>query len=72
MHSAGIRDLATAVSHYGGFINDNQNLDQRLKPNGNVQRLNLQQSEINAVVAFLKTLGGTNVYTDVKWGNPFK
>jgi cytochrome c peroxidase len=72
MHSAGIRDLATAVSHYGGFINDNQNLDQRLKPNGNVQRLNLQQSEINAVVAFLKTLAGTNVYTDVKWGNPFK
>lgn len=72
MHSAGIRDLATAVSHYGGFINDNQNLDQRLKPNGHVQRLNLQQSEISAVVAFLKTLAGTNVYTDVKWGNPFK
>lgn len=73
MHSGGIRDLATAVSHYGGFINDNRNLDPRLKPNGvNVQRLNLQQSEIAAVVAFLKTLAGTNVYTDKKWSTPFK
>ncbi|MEY4381426.1 MAG: hypothetical protein RJA92_806 [Bacteroidota bacterium] len=73
MHSGGIRDLATAVSHYGGFIFDNRNLDQRLKPNGvNVQRLNLQPSEIAAVVAFLKTLAGTNVYTDKKWSTPFK
>ena len=72
MHSGGIRDLATAVSHYGGFINDNRNLDPRLKPNGvNVQRLNLQPSEIAAVVAFLKTLAGTNVYTDKKWATPF-
>ena len=72
MHTAGIRDLATAVSHYGGFINDNRNLDQRLKPNGvNVQRLNLQPAEIAAVVAFLKTLAGTNVYTDKKWATPF-
>lgn len=73
MHSGGIRDLATAVSHYGGFINDNRNLDPRLKPNGvNVQRLNLQPAEIAAVVAFLKTLAGTNVYTDKKWSTPFK
>jgi len=72
MHSGGIRDLATAVSHYGGFINDNRNLDNRLKPNGvNVQRLNLQPAEITAVVAFLKTLAGTNVYTDKKWSSPF-
>ena len=73
MHSGGIRDLATAVSHYGGFINNNSNLDPRLKPNGkDLQRLNLQQSEITAVVAFLKTLAGTNVYSDQKWSNPFK
>lgn len=73
MHSGGIRDLATAISHYGGFINDNRNLDNRFKPNGkDVQRLNLQQSEITAVVAFLKTLAGTKVYTDTRWGTPFK
>lgn len=73
MHSGGVRDLATAISHYGGFINDNANLDQRLKPNGrNVQRLNLQQSEISSVVAFIKTLSGKNVYTDKRWSSPFK
>lgn len=73
MHSGGVRDLATAISHYGGFINDNANLDQRLKPNGrNVQRLNLQQSEIASVVAFIKTLSGKNVYTDKRWSSPFK
>ena len=73
MHSGGVRDVATAISHYGGFINDNANLDQRLKPNGrNVQRLNLQQSEIASVVAFIKTLSGTTVYTDKRWANPFK
>jgi cytochrome c peroxidase len=73
MHSGGVRDLATAISHYGGFINDNTNLDQRLKPNGrNVQRLNLQQSEISSVVAFIKTLSGKNVYTDKRWSSPFK
>jgi len=73
MHSGGVRDLATAISHYGGFINDNPNLDQRLKPNGrNVQKLNLQQSEITSVVAFIKTLSGKNVYTDKRWSSPFK
>ncbi len=73
MHSGGIRDIATAVSHYGGFINDNPNLDPRLKPNGkNIQRLNLQQTEIAAVTAFMKTLTGVNVYTDKRWSSPFK
>jgi len=72
MHTGKIGDLSTAVTHYGSLITDNQNLDRRLKPNGvNVQRLNLQPAEIAAVVAFLKTLAGTNVYTDKKWATPF-
>jgi len=72
MHTGKIGDLNTAVTHYGSLITDNQNLDRRLKPNGvNVQRLNLQPAEIAAVVAFLKTLAGTNVYIDKKWASPF-
>ena len=72
MHTGKIGDLSTAVTHYGSLITDNQNLDRRLKPNGvNVQRLNLQAAEIAAVVAFLKTLAGTNVYVDKKWASPF-
>ena len=49
----------------------NTNLDPRLKPNGLGQQLNLNATEINAVIAFLKTLSGTDVYTNRKWSNPF-
>ncbi len=33
--------------------------------------LNLTNDEKEAVVAFLKTLTGTDVYTNEKWSNPF-
>jgi cytochrome c peroxidase len=62
------------LGHYGGGINlvpGNNNLDQRLRPGGNPQRLNLTAQEIQNVVAFMKTLTGTNVYVDPKWKNPF-
>ena len=28
-------------------------------------------TEVNAVIAFLRTLSGTDVYTNTKWSNPF-
>ncbi|MEY4462582.1 MAG: hypothetical protein RLY98_1122, partial [Bacteroidota bacterium] len=28
--------------------------------------------EVNALIAFIKTLTGTNVYSDPKWSSPFK
>jgi cytochrome c peroxidase len=36
-----------------------------------VQQLNLQPGELQAIVAFMKTLTGKNVYTDKKWASPF-
>jgi cytochrome c peroxidase len=74
MHTAVINSLQTAIGHYGDLTNataNNTNLDQRLKPNGMGQKLNLTATEVNSVIAFLKTLSGTNVYTDTKWSNPF-
>ncbi|OYY02387.1 MAG: cytochrome-c peroxidase, partial [Sphingobacteriia bacterium 35-40-5] len=66
--------LRAAINHYN-TINigpaQNPNLDPRLAPNGIGQKLNLTEIEINAVVAFLETLAGTNVYTDKKWSDPF-
>ena len=50
---------------------NNPNLDPRLKPGGKGQQLNLNAQEINAVIAFLKTLSGSEVYTHKKWSNPF-
>lgn len=73
MHTGVFTDLQTVIGHYGA-INiavGNTNLDPRLTPGGNPQRLNLNADEVNAVIAFLKTLSGTNVYTDPKWANPF-
>jgi cytochrome c peroxidase len=74
MHTAIIKDLQAAIGHYGNLTNaalNNTNLDFRLKPNGIGQQLHLTAPEINAVIAFLKTLSGTAVYSDKKWSNPF-
>ena len=49
----------------------NTNLDTRFFPNGNYLTINISRQEREAVTAFLKTLSGTNIYTDVKWSDPF-
>lgn len=74
MHTGGFTTLQQVIGHYGNIsiAPGNTNLDPRLRPNGNGQKLNLTATEVNAVVAFLKTLSGTDVYTNKKWGNPFK
>lgn len=73
MHTGVITDLQAAIGHYGNItIGTNTNLDPRLRPGGVGQKLNLNSTEVNATIAFLKTLSGTNVYTDARWSNPFK
>jgi cytochrome c peroxidase len=73
MHTGAIRGLPGMLGHYNSINNvRNPNLDARLKPNNIGQQLNMTPAEINAVVQFLRTLSGRNVYTDRKWGNPFK
>lgn len=74
MHTGAIGGLRAVINHYNTInLNpaQNPNLDPRLAPNGIGQKLNLTETEINAVVAFLETLAGTNVYTDKKWSDPF-
>lgn len=73
MHTGGIATLQNVIGHYGtiNLAPGNNNLDPRLMPGGFGQQLNLTATEVNAVIAFLKTLTGTNVYTDTKWANPF-
>ncbi len=73
MHTGVITSLQAAIGHYGtiNIAPGNTNLDPKLTPGGNGQRLNLNANEVNAVIAFLRTLSGTNVYTDSKWSNPF-
>jgi cytochrome c peroxidase len=74
MHTGVINTLQAAIGHYGSIniAPGNTRLDPRLSPGGVAQRLNLNATEVDAVIAFLKTLRGNNVYTDVKWSDPFK
>lgn len=74
MHSGVITTLQAAIGHYGNLtaaVSNNTNLAPRLKPNGFGQQLHLTAPEVNAVIAFLKTLSGNDVYVNAKWSNPF-
>ena len=73
MHTGVLRSLRAVINHYNTInLNPrNTNLDQRLRPGGNGQNLNVTEAEIAAIVAFMQTLGGTNVYVNKKWSNPF-
>ncbi|OIQ16892.1 MAG: cytochrome-c peroxidase [Flavobacterium sp. MedPE-SWcel] len=72
MHTGSFATVEAAINHYD-VINtgNNNNLDPRLRPGGNGQQLNMSQQEIAALTAFLRTLTGSNVYTDEKWSDPF-
>lgn len=73
MHTGVITSLQAAIGHYGtiNIAPGNTNLDPRLMPGGNGQQLNLTAAEVNSVIAFLRTLSGTDVYTNTKWSDPF-
>jgi cytochrome c peroxidase len=72
MHDGSFNRLLSVINHYAAIPGDNANLDNRLRrPGGNVQALNLTAQQRNDLVAFLRTLTGTAVYTDPKWSSPF-
>lgn len=73
MHTGNLGTLQNAVGHYNtiNLAPGNTNLDPRLTPGGVGQQMNFTGAEMSALQAFLRTLGGTNVYTDPKWSNPF-
>lgn len=73
MHTGALKTLQAVIGHYGQIVQapGNTRLDQRLRPNGFGQNLNLNQQDVDAVIAFIKTLTGTAVYTDEKWSDPF-
>lgn len=71
MHT-GDFDLDDVLDHYDRIpAEGNPNLDNRLQPQGNPQRLFLTDQEREAVKAFLRTLAGGAIYTDPKWSDPF-
>lgn len=77
MHDGSVVSLNAVIRHYNVIPNTvtapavRPTIDPRLLPGGNPQRLALTDTQIGEIEAFLRTLGGTNVYTDAKWSDPF-
>lgn len=73
MHNGSLPDLLSVVNHYNQIPVDprNTNLDNRLNRGGGGQTLRLSQAQKDAIIAFLGTLSGKDVYTNKKWANPF-
>lgn len=72
MHTS-ISNINSVIEHYNQMSlgSDNAQLDPRLKPGGNLQNLNMTVDEKSSLISFLKTLSGTDVYTNDKWADPF-
>ena len=72
MHDASLATLDQVISHYNLITADNVNLDNRLRrPGGGLQNLNLTAQQRSDLVAFLRTLTGSAVYSDARWSDPF-
>ncbi|HAA12495.1 MAG TPA: cytochrome-c peroxidase [Cytophagales bacterium] len=75
MHTGELTTLEAVIAHYNAIDGtDNNNLDNRLRGGrGNNSRLlNVTAEEEAAIVAFMKTLTGSDVYTNEKWSDPFE
>ncbi|MES2559556.1 MAG: cytochrome c peroxidase [Bacteroidota bacterium] len=74
MHNGKVKSLLQVINHYNNIpaIPLNTNLDPKLlRPGGQGQSLNLTTDQKNALIAFLRTLSGTDIYTNARWSNPF-
>lgn len=71
MHDASLETLRDVINHYNAIPAVTAGLDRRLRPGGRPQNLNLTEGEKDALVAFLETLTGQDVYQNEMWSNPF-
>lgn len=71
MHTGDFVTFDQVIDHYNDISEaGNNNLDRRLAQ-GNGQNLNITATERAALIAFLKTLTGSNLYEDPRWSDPF-
>ena len=71
MHTGDFQTMEMVLDHYNDMrMHLNTNLDPRLRRGDGVQ-LNMTDEERDAVIAFLKTLSGSDMYTNEKWSDPF-
>ena len=73
MHTGSFLEFTTVIEHYNQVIADvnNKSVDSRLNRGTTSVKLELTSGERNDLEAFVKTLTGSNVYTDMRWSSPF-
>lgn len=72
MHDGRFATLEEVVEHYNSGIQAHPNLSSELRAGSSPIRLNLNDSEKQALVAFLKTLTDEEMIADTRFSNPFK
>lgn len=73
MHDGRFETLEDVVKHYSEGIVNHNNLSQELKKSdGTPKKLNLNQEDQDALVAYLKTLTDETIATDERFLDPFK
>ncbi|MBL0171212.1 MAG: cytochrome-c peroxidase [Gemmatimonadaceae bacterium] len=72
MHDGRFRTLEAVIDFYDAGVQDNPDLDHRLRaPDGSPRRLHLASSQKLALVAFLHTLTDRAFLADPRFSNPF-
>jgi cytochrome c peroxidase len=73
MHDGRFETLDEVIEHYSEGIEDNPNLDTRLKSlDGKPMAFHIPDQDKRAIIAFLNTLTDQQMITDPKFSNPFK
>lgn len=72
MHDGRFKTLDEVLDHYSKGIENNSNLDTRLKENGRPKVFDIPEHEKTAIIAFLNTLTDDQMISDPKYSNPFK
>lgn len=73
MHDGRFATLEDVVDHYSDGIVAHDNLSTELKnTNGTPKRLNLNQEDKDALVAYLKTLTDETIASDIRFTDPFR
>ncbi len=71
MHDGRFETLEEVVEHYNAGVQNSPTLDNRLRENGQPIRMNLSDQEVDAIVAFMKTLTDQAFINDPKFSDPF-
>ncbi|MEO5492867.1 MAG: cytochrome c peroxidase [Sphingomonas sp.] len=72
MHDGRFATLAEVIDFYDHGVQAGPALDDRLRRNGEPQRLNLSAADRAAIVAFLMTLSDRTLTTDARFSDPFR